>query len=308
MHRGMSYRKPAPVYVPSPPTSPAMDPICPTFVTASTTDQSRLSRSVAKEKPLPILPATNQTQNVPITTPLASSARTNIEPLPVTRQTSKARTTSSGAWSTLNYCSDSENTVISSVSVANSRCTHRTSSQRSRGQTSTLTQQYRPPTPPRQTERRRFSKGYKATILHKDNREPTRASTCSPCDGGYGYPQEPHSERHQLHGPRASKVVRAESLGTSRSCMTERTQFSMGVSERSMAWTGGLTVVATTEGYPKYPVLPTFSHTEIKDREMREPEPVGGFELIHSSFWDKMGMWVVSLKARSKHVLRGCCL
>lgn len=37
--RDMSYRKPAPIYVPSPPTSPAMGHICPSFKMANEKDQ-----------------------------------------------------------------------------------------------------------------------------------------------------------------------------------------------------------------------------------------------------------------------------
>lgn len=173
---------------------------------------------------------------------------------------------------------------------------------------STICQPYRPPTPPRQTEHRRYSRGYTTKILQKDDRDHTRTLACNQYYDS-GYSQETYSERHQFHRRRASRVIRAESMRTSPSCMTERTQFSLGTSERSMAWSGGMTFVGTTEGYPSFPVLPTISRKESRDREMREPdaEP-DGFELIQSSIWDKMGMWVVSLKARSKDVLRGCCL
>lgn len=86
--------------------------------------------------------------------------------------------------------------------------------------------------------------------------------------------------------------------------MTERSQFSFGVSERSVGWSGPMTFIATDSGYPSYPVLPTISHggNEIRGREAEE------FEYIRSSFWDKMGMWVLSFRIRSKYVLRGCCL
>jgi hypothetical protein len=175
---------------------------------------------------------------------------------------------------------------------------------------STIYQPYRPPTPPRQTERRRYSRGFATTILRKDescDRTMTRASSCNQYYES-GYSQEKYYERHQSYGPRGSRVLRAESMRTSPSYMTERTQLSLGASERSMPWSGGMNFVATTEGYQSFPVIPTISHTEIRDKELREPEH-DGFDLIQSSrLWDRMGVWIVSLKSRSKHVLRGCCL
>lgn len=90
-------------------------------------------------------------------------------------------------------------------------------------------------------------------------------------------------------------------MGTNRSCMTERT-------ERSMAWSGGMTFVATTDsGYPSFPVLPTNSRNEIRDREVPQAE-FEGYEMIHSSIWDKMGAWIESFKIRSKGIFKGCCL
>lgn len=110
MRRNMSYRKPAPVYVPSPPTSPAMDPICPSFLMANETDQlyqvsiwqslmvpphlvltllAQQNRPGTKEKPLPTIPATRTVRGAPRAKPLASSKGINVEPPPITRQASK---------------------------------------------------------------------------------------------------------------------------------------------------------------------------------------------------------------------------
>ncbi|KAF5363287.1 hypothetical protein D9756_000442 [Leucocoprinus leucothites] len=126
MRRNMSYRKPAPVYVPSPPTSPAMDPICPSFLMANETDQLyQQNRPGTKEKPLPTIPATRTVRGAPRAKPLASSKGINVEPPPITRQASKARTTSSGALSSLNYCSDSENTAVSCISASNAKPSRR---------------------------------------------------------------------------------------------------------------------------------------------------------------------------------------
>lgn len=162
-----------------------------------------------------------------------------------------------------------------------------------------ISQPYRPPTPPRQTENRRYSKGYTTTILHDRGRKRVSTSIHSQYDRTHS--SDTYYERQQLHGPRASRALRAESM---RSCMTERTQFSLGASE---AWSGGATLVTTTEDHQGFPVLPTMSQKEIRDGGVQEPEP-DEFEFVHSSFWGRMGMWVWSLKMHSKHALRGCCL
>ena len=211
--------------------------------------------------------------------------------------------------SSLNYCSDSENTHVSCIS--NTRSTRRSSSQQSRqvytrsqvigridsGERLTyqISQSYRPPTPPRQTENRRYSRGYTTTILHRDDRDRTRVSTSTHNQYDRTQSSDTYCERQQFHGPRVSRTLRAEST---RSCMS---QFSLGTSE---VWSGGTTV---TEGYPSCPVLPTMSQKEIRDGEVQEPEP-DEFELVRSSFWGRMGMWVWSLKMHSKHALRGWCL
>ncbi|KAJ3570208.1 hypothetical protein NP233_g4553 [Leucocoprinus birnbaumii] len=282
MHRNMSYRKPAPAYVPSPPTSPAVGSVGPSFLTVNRGNQ--LNHLEAKEKPLPTIPPT-KTQEVSKTKPLTSSKGINIEPVPVTRQTSKARTTSSGALSNLNYCSDSENTIASSTSVANNKPTRRTPSQRSR-QAYNRNKPYRPPTPPRHTEHRRYSRGYTSTILQKDDgdRSGSRRVSTSTNNQHEGLnSQDTYYESNQLQGRRRSRKPRAESMRTSPSCMTERTQFSFGVSE---AWSGGVTLNTSTEVCKGFPV-PSTTHKEAREKGMSE---VDEFELIHSSFWDKMGI------------------
>ncbi|EKM80106.1 hypothetical protein AGABI1DRAFT_120138 [Agaricus bisporus var. burnettii JB137-S8] len=293
--RDMSYRKPAPLYVPSPQTSPAMKYIRPSFLKKAEREQaqqSQLRHPVIREKPLPRIPPTED--STPAAMPRTTSERYMPGCVPAMRQASKSqgRSSSTGALSTLNNCSDSENTVGSCAS----RSSRRTPSQRKR-HTYTLNQPYRPPTPPRQTESHRYSKGYATTILQKD-RDRNRTWTHNSYDGSVS--QDVYQwERLQVRGPRTSRAGCAVSVGTSPSYMTERSHFSFGVSE---AWSGGMTVV-TPES-----VLPTASQKEKKGMVESRIE-LDGYEFVqHSSVRDKMGMWMHSLRVRSKEILRGCCL
>lgn len=109
MRRDMSYRKPAPVYVPSPPTSPGVEPVRPAFLIDNGNDQTEqvipqtILREcsvecyfqgrpynpviVVKEKPLPTVPKKAKTASD--AKPPAAPRRTKVESPPVTRQSSK---------------------------------------------------------------------------------------------------------------------------------------------------------------------------------------------------------------------------